>query len=82
MSSQFFQALVWLILLLHPFGLGAAQDAAAALRLFRVAPGLKADLFAAEPMVQNVFFSSPGTDHEWQTWRRSLHDFVPRLFRD
>lgn len=32
--------------------------------------------------IRNVFFSSPGTDHEWQTWRRSLHDFVPRLFRD
>ena len=32
--------------------------------------------------IKNVFFSSPGTDHEWQTWRRSLHDFAPRLFRD
>jgi enterochelin esterase-like enzyme len=32
--------------------------------------------------VKNVFFSSAGTDHEWQTWRRSLHDFAPRLFRD
>jgi enterochelin esterase-like enzyme len=31
--------------------------------------------------VKNVFYSSPGTDHEWQTWRRSLHDFAPRLFR-
>ena len=27
------------------------------------------------------FFESQGTAHEWQTWRRSLHDFVPRLFR-
>ena len=32
--------------------------------------------------IRNVFYSSPGTDHEWQTWRRSLHDFVPRLFQD
>ena len=32
--------------------------------------------------IKNVFFSSPGTDHEWQTWRRSLHDLVPRLFRE
>jgi len=31
--------------------------------------------------IKNVFFSSPGTDHEWQTWRRSLHDLAPRLFR-
>jgi enterochelin esterase-like enzyme len=30
--------------------------------------------------IRNVFYSSPGTDHEWQTWRRSLHDFAPRLF--
>jgi enterochelin esterase family protein len=32
--------------------------------------------------IKNTLYSSPGTDHEWQTWRRSLHDFVPRLFRD
>ena len=32
--------------------------------------------------IRNVFYSSPGTDHEWQTWRRSLHDFAPRLFRE
>jgi enterochelin esterase-like enzyme len=31
--------------------------------------------------VRSVFYSSPGTDHEWQTWRRCLHDFAPRLFR-
>jgi enterochelin esterase family protein len=30
--------------------------------------------------IKNVFYSSAGTDHEWQTWRRSLHDFAPRLF--
>jgi enterochelin esterase family protein len=28
-----------------------------------------------------VFVPSPGTAHEWQTWRRALHDFAPRLFR-
>ncbi len=32
--------------------------------------------------VRNLFFSFPGTDHEWQTWRRSLHDLAPRLFHD
>jgi hypothetical protein len=26
-------------------------------------------------------FESSGTAHEWQTWRRSLNDFAPRLFR-
>lgn len=34
-----------------------------------------------EAGVRYVYFESPGTDHEWQTWRRSLHDFAPRLFR-
>lgn len=28
-----------------------------------------------------VYFESPGTAHEWQTWRRDLHDFAPRLFQ-
>ena len=31
--------------------------------------------------VKYVFFSSPGTAHEWLTWRRDLNDFAPRLFR-
>src|SRR5258706_1920921 len=30
--------------------------------------------------IQNVFVESQGTAHEWQTWRRALNDFVPRLF--
>jgi enterochelin esterase-like enzyme len=31
--------------------------------------------------VKHVFYESPGTDHEWQTWRRDLKDFAPRLFQ-
>ena len=31
--------------------------------------------------IQHVFFESPGTSHEWQTWRRDLKDFAPRLFQ-
>jgi enterochelin esterase-like enzyme len=31
--------------------------------------------------IKYVYFESPGTAHEWLTWRRSLHDFAPRLFR-
>jgi enterochelin esterase family protein len=31
--------------------------------------------------IQHVYWESPGTDHEWQTWRRNLKDFAPRLFR-
>lgn len=28
-----------------------------------------------------VYFESPGTAHEWLTWRRALNDFAPRLFK-
>ncbi len=31
--------------------------------------------------VHVVYFESPGTAHEWQTWRRDLRDFAPRLFQ-
>jgi enterochelin esterase-like enzyme len=31
--------------------------------------------------IKNVFYQSPGTAHEWQTWRRDLYEFVPLLFR-
>ena len=27
------------------------------------------------------FYESPGTAHEWQTWRRDLRELAPRLFR-
>jgi enterochelin esterase-like enzyme len=32
--------------------------------------------------ITNVFFESPGTAHEWLTWRRCFKEFAPRLFRD
>jgi enterochelin esterase family protein len=34
-----------------------------------------------EAGIQHVYVESQGTDHEWQTWRRALKDFAPRLFR-
>jgi enterochelin esterase-like enzyme len=34
-----------------------------------------------EASIQHVFYESPGTDHEWQTWRRDLKEFAPRLFQ-
>jgi enterochelin esterase-like enzyme len=34
-----------------------------------------------EAGIKHVYWESPGTDHEWQTWRRNLKDFAPRLFR-
>jgi enterochelin esterase-like enzyme len=30
--------------------------------------------------IKNVFVESNNTSHEWQTWRRALSDFAPRLF--
>ena len=34
-----------------------------------------------EAGIAHVYQESPGTDHEWQTWRRNLNDFAARLFR-
>ena len=48
---------------------GCAKASAASTR-----PSTEAD-------IQHVYVESPGTDHEWQTWRRNLKDFAPRLFR-
>ncbi len=32
--------------------------------------------------INTVFYISPNTAHEWQSWRRDLHEFAPLLFRD
>jgi len=32
--------------------------------------------------INTVMYVSPDTAHEWQTWRRSLHEFAPLLFRN
>jgi enterochelin esterase-like enzyme len=32
--------------------------------------------------IKHVYVESQGTDHEWQTWRRALKDFAPRLFKN
>jgi enterochelin esterase family protein len=32
--------------------------------------------------IKNVYYESPNTAHEWQSWRRSLHEFAPLLFAD
>jgi len=42
----------------------------------------KADLAALTKVnIRSVFVEFPGLSHEWQTWRKSLYDFAPRLFR-
>jgi len=55
-------------------GAGTAEEA-----MYKAGAQLHASLDTAG--IKHVFYESAGTSHEWQTWRRSLNDFVPRLFR-
>jgi enterochelin esterase-like enzyme len=32
--------------------------------------------------IKSVYYESPETAHEWQSWRRSLYQFAPLLFQD
>jgi enterochelin esterase family protein len=32
--------------------------------------------------INSVYYESPGTAHEWQSWRRSLNEFAPLLFKN
>jgi enterochelin esterase-like enzyme len=32
--------------------------------------------------IKHVYYESPGTSHEWLTWRRCLNEFAPLLFAD
>jgi hypothetical protein len=32
--------------------------------------------------INSVFYESPNTAHEWLTWRRSLYEFAPLLFKN
>jgi enterochelin esterase-like enzyme len=43
----------------------------------------KADMEALKQEGINAhFYVSPQTAHEWQSWRRALHEFAPLLFQD
>jgi enterochelin esterase family protein len=45
--------------------------------------GIKAFHEALEQAgIKHVYYESPGTAHEWLTWRRDLNDFAPRLFQE
>ena len=61
----------------HLLWLGIGTDEPA--RMLEGIRGLHASLIDAG--IEHVYYESPGTDHEWQTWRRDLKDFAPRLFR-
>jgi len=41
-----------------------------------------ADGLKAAGITNVVYYESPGTAHEWLTWRRCLHEFAPRLFKN
>ena len=56
-------------------GVGTAEPAQFRTGIGEAAQALK------QAGVRVEYFESAGTAHEWQTWRRSLNDFVPRLFR-
>jgi enterochelin esterase-like enzyme len=36
---------------------------------------------ATQAGIPAVWFEAPSTSHEWQTWRKCLYDFAPRLFQ-
>lgn len=57
------------------FGVGTAEPERFVARIRALHTAL------AEGGVEHVYWESPGTDHEWQTWRRNLKDFAARLFR-
>ena len=59
--------LVWL-------GVGGAEGE-------RFRSGLKAVEAMQAAGIPAVGFETPDTAHEWQTWRKCLREFAPRLFR-
>jgi enterochelin esterase-like enzyme len=40
------------------------------------------DKLLADAHINHVYYESPGTAHEWQSWRRSFHQFAPLLFQN
>ncbi|MDP4262137.1 MAG: alpha/beta hydrolase-fold protein [Bacteroidota bacterium] len=32
--------------------------------------------------IKHIYYESPGTSHEWQTWRRSLRQFASLIFKE
>jgi enterochelin esterase family protein len=56
------------------FGLGTAEDA--------LLTATHATHDALEKAgIKSEVYESPGTAHEWLTWRRDLNEFAPKLFR-
>jgi enterochelin esterase-like enzyme len=71
----------------------AKKDAYGRFHLVWLGIGTEEEPFIREPAlhyhaaldkagIAHRFYQSPGTAHEWLTWRRDLHEFAPLLFRD
>jgi quinoprotein glucose dehydrogenase len=68
-----------------PASVSLVDDALTAMKKFRVAPGLKLDVFAAEPLIQDVVnfcFDEQGRVYVVETGRRRTSVFDIRNFRD
>ena len=67
----------------------AAAAFAKQVKLFFLSMGNAGDMGSSKSLhqsmdaagIKNVYYESPGTAHEWQTWRRSLREFAPLLFQ-
>ncbi len=57
-------------------GIGTAESE----RMLKSVQGYHDALQAAG--INHVYYQSPGTAHEWLTWRRDLHEFAPLLFQN
>jgi enterochelin esterase-like enzyme len=53
---------------------GSAERGANSLKSYQ-------DSLVSAGITNMTCYTSPGTAHEWQTWRRSLHEFAPLLFQ-
>jgi len=54
---------------------GSTENGAANLKSYH-------DSLVAAGITNAHFYISPNTAHEWHTWRRSLHEFAPLLFKN
>ena len=62
----------------------SSSSAAARNRRWRTPKRLKKhqEQLIAAGITNSYLYISPGTSHEWQTWRRSLYAFAPLLFQE
>lgn len=69
----------------YPAGVSLADDPATAMKKFRITPGLKIDVFAAEPDIQDVVslaFDDKGRAYVVETGRRRTSVYDIRKHRD